>query len=72
MDSSVFHDGGIWYSEETNLIIQFTFSNGTLPVDHMENKGKCWTRVFFQYRSKSNFIRGIIIQTLEPLIINVM
>lgn len=43
VDSSLVHAGGIGYSEEPNLRMQFAFSNHALPIEHTQYKGSLET-----------------------------
>ena len=39
VDNSLVHAGGIGYSDEPNLRMQFSFSNQALPIEHAQYKG---------------------------------
>ena len=47
LESSVVHAGGIGYSDEMNLIMQFAFSNSALHVEHTQIKGSLDTEYCF-------------------------
>ena len=46
VDNSLVHAGGIGYSDEPNLRMQFLFSNHALPIEHTQYEGSLETEYF--------------------------
>lgn len=54
MDSSVVHAGEIVYSDETNLRMQFAFSNSALHAEHTQIKGSVEKEYCFNTTERIN------------------
>ena len=52
MDVKVVHAGGIVFSGDSNLRLQFAFSNDALPVEHTQIKGCLETEYTFNVEQR--------------------